>query len=174
MDTMKSEKLLIKQGKRKWYELVLGSLLYSIILFFVLQMLYYSILYHSFKLFALYLIITLKVFGFIMPIALSLTVVKDILINTKTNRLETIFSVGLIKYQHNSAIPKLDYISVFKNSKEEFEVNLWYATNKHYNMYTYESFQEAFLFGKEIATRLNLDLLDATEKGDFKWVDKQV
>lgn len=172
MDSKKSDKLLISSGKRKWYEIVLGSILYTIIVYLIIQMLYYSILYQSFNLFIFYLIVTLKAFGFVMPVALSLTVIKDILINTTTNKLETIYSVGPFKYKYNSVIPQLDYISVFKNGKEEYEVNLWYAKNKHYNMYTYESADGAFQFSKEIAKKLNIDLLDATVKGDFQWVDK--
>lgn len=172
MDDTESGKLLISQGKRKWYEIVLGSILYSIILFFLCKMFFYSILYKSFKLFTLYLIVSLKIFGLVMPIALSLTVVKDILINTKTNKLVTTFSVGPFCYKYNSVIPQLDYVSVFKNGKDEFEVNLWYAKNRHYNMFNYETFEDAMLFGKTVSNKLNIDLLDATEKGNFKWIDK--
>jgi len=40
-------------------------------------------------------------------------------------------------------------------------------------MYTYEDYESAMLFGRTVSDKLNLDLLDATEKGDFKWVEKE-
>jgi hypothetical protein len=173
MEDIGKDKLYILQGNRKWYELALGGILYSIQVFFICKMLYNSILYQSTKLFFLELILNLKIFGLIMPIALSLTIVKDIFIDLTKDKLETIYSVGVFKYRRYSKIPELNYISVFKNPKEEFEVNLWYVKNKHYTMYTYEDYEGAMLFGRTISDKLNIDLLDATEKGNFKWIEKE-
>ncbi len=52
------------------------------------------------------------------------------------------------------------------------EKKVVYSKNKQYNRYEFESFEAAFVTGKTIANSLRLDLLDATEKGNFKWIDK--
>jgi hypothetical protein len=39
-------------------------------------------------------------------------------------------------------------------------------------MYDFEKKELAMKFGEMLSTKLNIDLLDATEKGNFKWVDK--
>lgn len=168
------QELLVSQGNRKWYEIALGSIFYAIIIFCILKMIYYIIIYPEFNFALILFFATLKTTVFLLPFGLGFTTVKSILINIKTNKLVTIYSVGLFNYKYNSEIPDLDYVSVFKNQKEEFEVNLWYSKNKHYKMYIYETIEEAFLFGKTISNRLNIDLLDATEKGNSKWIDKAI
>ena len=38
-------------------------------------------------------------------------------------------------------------------------------------MYVFEKFDEALELGKQLSNRLNIDLLNATKKGDFKWIE---
>ena len=79
----------------------------------------------------------------------------------------------MITVKYRSAIPKLEYVSVFRNFKSEiYEVNVWYKTTKRFNIGCFEVFKDALNYGRTISDKLNLDLLDATEKGDFKWVEK--
>ena len=105
--------------------------------------------------------------------ALNFSVIKTLFINTEKQKLKTQFSVGIIKVNYFSKIPELKYVSVFKNTtNENIEVNLWYSNNKHFNAANYKLIDEAMDFGLLFSNKLNLDLLDATEKGNFKWVDK--
>jgi hypothetical protein len=39
-------------------------------------------------------------------------------------------------------------------------------------MYRFEKKEEAMNLAMITSTKLNIDVLDATVKGDFKWVDK--
>jgi hypothetical protein len=55
----------------------------------------------------------------------------------------------------------------------EYQVNLWYLQNKHYKMYKLTEEEHALKFGAMVAKKLNIDLLDATERGINKWVDKE-
>ena len=43
---------------------------------------------------------------------------------------------------------------------------------KPFNVFNFEEFQPAFDFGLLYSNKLNIDLLDATEKGNSKWIDK--
>jgi hypothetical protein len=109
---------------------------------------------------------------FFIP-ALKLSVVKTIFINLENEKLKTQFSVGLIRINFFSKIPELEYVSIFKDTKAEiFEVNLWYKGNKHFNVANFIEFQPAYDFGFLFSNKLNIDLLDATEKGNSQWIDK--
>ena len=81
-------------------------------------------------------------------------------------------SVGFIKSGKWQDLPPLNYISIFGvYSKNYFEINLWYDKNKYLNIYTVNDKENAFELGFKIANRLNVRLLDATEKGNFKYLD---
>lgn len=40
-------------------------------------------------------------------------------------------------------------------------------------MYSFENKEAAYQFALDISNKLNIDLLDATEKGNFQWIEKQ-
>ena len=89
-------------------------------------------------------------------------------------KLKTEYAVGVFKYSYFSAIPTLEYVSVFRNPRNDvFEVNLWYKGNKHFNVSNFDDFEPAFQFGLHFSNRLNIDLLDASEKGNSKWIEKE-
>ena len=100
------------------------------------------------------------------------SVVKTVLIDLDKDQLISRYCLGPFSYDSKDIIPELEYVAVFKNGKDDFEVNLWYKGNKHYNMYIFELKAQAMEFAEIIVAKLKLDLLDATEKGNSKWVDK--
>lgn len=94
------------------------------------------------------------------------------MIDIDKNKLISIYSVGPFSKKIPSVVPELEYVSVFLNSKDIYEVNLWYKGNKHYTMYAFGEKQPAMKFGEQVSAKLDIDLLDATEKGNSKWIDK--
>lgn len=44
---------------------------------------------------------------------------------------------------------------------------------KHYKMYDFDNKEAAYQFALDISNKLNIDLLDATEKGNFVWIEKE-
>ena len=70
-------------------------------------------------------------------------------------------------------LENLEYISVF-NTDNGYEVNLWHNKNEIINLFVYNDFdkviEKAFFF----AEKLNVDLLDARERGYHKWIDKDI
>lgn len=96
---------------------------------------------------------------------------KTILIDIDTNLLISRYNVGLISKDVKAAVPKLEYVAVFLDQNEEYQVNLWYIGNRHYKMYSFEEKETAFKLANHVATKLNLDLLDATERGNNKWIE---
>jgi hypothetical protein len=170
---MNSNEIIVSEGKKPLWKTIIAAFLYTISLVLVymfLRALYFD---HETPKYIKGAFALLKLALFIFIGAVHLSLIKTIIINKEKEKLQTIFSVGMIKVKYFSEIPTLEYVSIFKNSQKEiFEVNLWYKGNKHYNVFNFEEFQPAFDFGLLYSNKLNIDLLDATEKGNSKWIDK--
>ena len=102
---------------------------------------------------------------------------KRIHIDIANSRFRPTIEIGPIKFGSWQTIKNYQYVSVFHQPIEGgdyiFEVNLWYNNNKHFELYEENDYQEAFLIGYELSEQLHIDLLDATEPNNFKWVDKE-
>lgn len=93
----------------------------------------------------------------------------------KNRKFKDQIQVGPFKVGKWKDLPKLDYISIFGvYSKHDFEINLWYNKNKYANISTADDKESAFELGFRIANQLNIKLLDATEKNNFKYLDMNV
>jgi len=83
------------------------------------------------------------------------------------------FTIGIFKYGKWKPLPKLDYVSLFATDQSVFQINLWNNKNKHWDLYEEFNHKDAFKIAFELSELLNIDLLDATIPGNFKWVDKK-
>lgn len=169
----KKKEVLISPGERHLLELLLASVFYAIFAYLFFSSLYLLLIEKNYKGFFISIYNTILASGFLISMALSFSMVKDVLININDQYLISSYRVGGFKYDVKSELPNLHYISIFKNSKKEFEANLWYGKNNKYKMYVFEKHEDALNFGNTIALKFNLDILDATEKGNFKWLEKQ-
>ncbi|NMH28230.1 hypothetical protein [Flavobacterium silvaticum] len=109
--------------------------------------------------------------GYFFAAGVLLSLRRTVRISPAENLLQTDLQVGPFRKTITQSAPELEYMSVFKNQKEQFEANLWYKGNKHYKMCAFDKPAEAFSFARDIAKKLNIDLLDATRKGDFTWIE---
>lgn len=167
--------IVVSEGSRPFWQTIIAALLFTLSIGLLLYFVYLlSIVdYENTKqLNGSASFLKLSVFAFVGALRFSL--VKTLYINLEKEKLKTEFAVGIFKYSYFSNIPVLEYVSVFKNpNKYEFEVNLWYKGNKHFNVSNFDEFEPAFQFGLLFSNRLNIDLLDATEKGNSKWIEKE-
>ncbi|MES2747587.1 MAG: hypothetical protein V4648_04365 [Bacteroidota bacterium] len=171
---LEQKEIVVSQGKRPLWQIIIAAFLYTISLFFIFYFFYLAYeginnpnlfrgILREFPMCATY--------AFLGGVSFSL--VKTIYINPEKGKLKTELRVGVVKVYHHSSIPQLDYVSIFKHPDSDiFEVNLWYNRNKHYKVAKFEEFQYAFDFGLLFSNKLNIDLLDATEKGNSEWIDK--
>ncbi len=83
------------------------------------------------------------------------------------------FSVGPFKVGKWQDLPTLNYISLFKNAKGLFEVNLWYHRNEHFNIYIFYEKEKALETAYSIATQLKIKLLDATRRNHYRYLDME-
>ncbi|WP_296311931.1 hypothetical protein [Winogradskyella sp. UBA3174] len=101
--------------------------------------------------------------------------------NKKYREIKSILSISVGTWK---PIPETDYISVFRTnetitlrsrtaeanvSNEIIKLNLFYNTNQKIEAYETYDENDAFMKAKEIATVLNVDILDATERKS-KWL----
>ncbi|WPO79916.1 hypothetical protein [Flavobacterium sp. KACC 22761] len=83
----------------------------------------------------------------------------------------TLFKIPLCK---NSVFENVQYISVYKNyADRDFEIYLWLSETKKKSISVHLDLNSALSYALKIANGLQVDLLDATEKGNFKWIEKK-
>ncbi|MBT8244598.1 MAG: hypothetical protein HKP48_05090 [Winogradskyella sp.] len=97
---------------------------------------------------------------------------KCIYLNFSKRKIKYEIEIGPLTIRKKwKDIENPEYVSVFKTPKG-IEVNLWHNKNQIINLFAYDDFEkvieEAFFF----ADKLNIDLLDARERGYHKWIDK--
>lgn len=99
----------------------------------------------------------------------------------KYRKTKSILGFTIGKWQ---PLPEIEYVSVFKTTEtttlrqtsaeanvktEVIKLNLFYENNKRIETYRTYDIEDAFKKAKDIATLLNVDILDATEK-ESKWL----
>jgi hypothetical protein len=147
----------IFQGKRAWYELLLAAIFYSAFIYMVTLTIYYGFIEKSVQIF-IRAFVTLLICGtYSIAYGLRFSATKNLLIDVDTN----------------SKVTEFEYVSFYEDRYGCFGTNLWYVKNKHYKMYSFENKEAAYQFALDISNKLNIDLLDATEKGNFQWIEKQ-
>ena len=101
--------------------------------------------------------------------------------NQTYREMKSIFGISFGKWK---PIPNIEYVSVFRTNEtttlrqttaeanvtnEIIKLNLFYNTNQKIEAYNTYDINEAFEKAKQIATILNIDILDATER-ESKWL----
>ncbi|MHA7841804.1 MAG: hypothetical protein ACX93I_00700 [Winogradskyella sp.] len=150
---------------------------------------YRLILGISLVIFSIYNLTNLSIFNSLVMLVMAFVLLRsdgsEIDLESKTYR-KTISVLG-IKIGKWQPLPKTDYISVFatnenitvralsaetSNTFPMVHLNLFYDHNRKITVYETKDQKDAFDVASHIADALLIDLLDATEKGNFKWVDK--
>ena len=170
MDLQKNE-ILISQNKRPAWHFILGGLFYLAafgLAFYAFYSLYTAPEDYSYEK-DLGGNLTIALLAFVAGLGSS--IVRTRYLNLENEKLQTEFRLWFLKIRVQSSMPKLEYVSVFKNEGAEvYEVNLWYEGNHHFNVEDFDEAEPAFAFGSQFSEKLNLKLLDATVKGNSKWI----
>ncbi len=172
MEQVDEYELIVSQGKLPWWKIIIASLFFSSMIywFYVIFITFYK--YEVDDINPKYIAYLIKYATLSLAGGISFSITKNILIDIDKNKLISVYMVGPFSRKVTTVVPELEYVSVFFNDKEQYEVNLWYSKNKHYKMYMFEDSQTAFEFAAQVIKKLNIDLLDATKKGNSKWIDK--
>lgn len=167
----KEYELVVHAGKRPLWQLIISAFLFAVMFYYIYKtcQLFYFFGYsdHTLIIFPKYV----NIMAYTFAAGFTSSIMKSVLIDLDKDKLVSRFSIGPFSWDKLSIIPELKYVSVFKDSNENFQVNLWYSGNKHYSMYKFNNKSDAFLLAKNTAVILKIDLLDSTERGDNKWID---
>ena len=102
---------------------------------------------------------------------------KQIYIDIENSKFKATNEVGPIKIGRWKTIKNYEYVSIFTQPMSDggftFSVNLWCNNNHHFTLYTENNFELAMEMAYDLSEKLDIDLLDATIKGDFKWIEKE-
>ncbi|MFD0863338.1 hypothetical protein ACFQ1M_14080 [Sungkyunkwania multivorans] len=170
---MNGKNFIISQGNRPWWQLIIAAFFFTgslIILYYILSHVPLNKTSEQ-----RHLLDGFKILVLCLTLGIGFSVVKDVHIDLDKGYYRNLYSVGPFKYGTWKPIKRIEYISVFNQIKEDgnydLEVNLWYDTNKHLNLFVMYDIYEALTLGKELAAKLNTKLLDATIPNDYKWVE---
>lgn len=101
--------------------------------------------------------------------------IKSIFFDLENQKYKEEYRVGPIGLGRWKSLPKIEYVSVFRQLKENrsytYEVNLWVKGNRSFTIYEGLDLGTTFAMGATTAKTLNVDMLDATVPNDYKWVD---
>ncbi|MDR7211206.1 hypothetical protein [Flavobacterium piscis] len=173
MKNSNKSEISILEKKRSWYELVLAAVFFSVFIYLFGIMIY--VIYLGISLVPCIKLIAsfISVGGFCFVYGLNFSATKDIIINVSECIIITRFVVGPFSYDVKSKVTEFEYVSFFQNKWGEYGTNLWYVKNRHYKMCDFKNKESAYQFCLNLSNKLNIDLLDATEKGNFKWIEKE-
>lgn len=171
---MKNDKIFIAGGRRPLWQVLIAAVLFTIGFFIFVTLSYYG--YQQRTLFK-GVAHGLEMFIYFSGAATAFTFTRGIQIDAQNSKFKNTFEIGPLKFGEWKKIPNPEYVSVFQqpmsNGDYIFEVNLWYDTNKHWELYTNTDYRDAFLIGFDLSEQLGVDLLDATTPNDYKWIDKE-
>lgn len=98
----------------------------------------------------------------------------NIHLNFSESKIRHIYELGIFTFHERwQDLVDLKYISIYKVG-HYYRVNMWYENNKILNLFVTEKFDMAIQNGFHIANKLHIDLLDASVKGNQKWINKTV
>ncbi|MFD0799044.1 hypothetical protein ACFQZJ_16340 [Maribacter chungangensis] len=170
---MERKNVIISEGNRPLWQLVIAALHYTVIVF----LLFFFFVKFEFTTDTKKLrgsLSLLELALFLLPSALAFSVVGSSLFDLNNKQYKVAYGVGPIRWGNWRVLPEIEYVSVFGQPKVDgsiiFETNLWYAGNRHFNIYQNYDKETVMLMGKSVAKLLKVDLWDSTVAHKGHWV----
>lgn len=168
--------IIITEKNRPLWQKVLATLSYALMFMFIglmLFALYYFQGRDAFKAF----ISSFNFAFFMLIIGLRFSVITSIWFDIKGRRYKKEYRVGPVRVGKWEQLPDIEYISVFRQAVSlpgeddghVFNVNVWYGHNQHFTIYTNAVSKSAYDMALYIASRLKIELLDATDPLNKVW-----
>ena len=166
--------ILVSEQNRPFWHLIVAALLFTIS-FCILFLSLYNVNWSAEEIKSAFHGLFAAIF--MAFIATGFCTQKRVYIDIKQSRFKPSLEIGFVKIGKWKTIKNYQYVSVFydpsKNESDLFEVNLWYDQNKHFELYTRNNFEDAMLIAYDLSEELKIDLLDATIKNKYEWINKE-
>ncbi len=165
---MKKEIVIISSKDKPIILLILAALFFTIAIFFVVKS--FSNIEFSMEesviegRIGMLELIAIFTFG-----GISFSQKRTLFFDLENKKFKSQLSVGPFKIGEWQDLPSLNYISVVGiDSKYRFTLNLWYDRNKYIDIFKIWGREKAFKTAFEIADQLNIYVLDATRRNDYR------
>ena len=169
---MKTKDLIIQEPHKKSNKGILIALAYVIVVSLSIYAAVYIAPKPNIEASVIYLYIVWGL-GFLFLFTFQYVIRHRVKLNVKQRKMRHIYILSILKFKRKwKNLKHLQYISVFKKNNNTYELNLWDDSNSISNVVTLRDYQDAFKKAFFIAEELNIDVLDATDKGNFKLIDK--
>ncbi len=150
------DNLIIIEGQKKHFLYrLLASFLFATAVF-VLGKFFLNTPISNTESFRLAFLKLIKSEVYILIFAIGFSVVSHHHFNLKEKKYREYFSVANIGYGKWKSIDNLSYTSVFLNSKDIYEVNIWDESNNRFKVYFYNKEIDAIETAKHLAKKLNI------------------
>ena len=107
---------------------------------------------------------TYEVILVLVVTGLAFHIKKTVLLDLVHKSLKSELSLGRFKRGEWETLPKIDYVAVFSNEPNYYQINLWHHVNKHMTIFDYSDKDVAMYVAVKIADQLDVKLLDATDR----------
>lgn len=172
---MANAHIIVSGSKRPFWQIFMASLIFTLATALLFWIIYNTFLRPEVSLTSLK---SSRIVIYLVGIGTLFCFKKSVYIDLSQSRFRSTFEIGPLKMGQWKTIQSYEYVSVFHqpliNGDKIFEVNLWYDTNKHWELYEKNNAKEAFQIGYEISEYLQIDLLDATVPNNFRIIDKSL
>lgn len=169
--------IIISEKERPFWQKVLAIIAY-VLMFLFLGLMVFGVYHYpgrqGFKAF----VSSFNFAFFMLIIGLRFSVVTSICFNMKVRRYKKEYRVGPVKAGRWEQLPDIEYVSVFRQAVtlpgeddgHVYNVNVWYGHNRHFTIYTKADSKAAYDMAMYIASRLKIELLDATDPLNKIWI----
>lgn len=147
--------VIIKGGQKHFLFRVLAAVIYAAIVFIFVTF-FIDIQISTAEKFFIDFLNLLKGEIYLITLALLASVIKNHHFNLKENLYRPYYSVGALGYGKWQAIGNLEYVSIYQNNNEIFEVIIWDETNNRFKVSFHKKESEAIKTAQFITNKLNI------------------
>lgn len=111
----------------------------------------------------------------LIPIGILYGRIKNVFLDVDSNSIKEQWQLGPFKLGKWEHLEEIDYVYVFKSKKvsgpDIFEVNLWYKSGRHRELFEYIQEEPAIELGRLIAKKLGKNFKNSADPHNPKWID---
>lgn len=150
------DKLIILEGKKRWIlERVLASIFYALIAY-VFFIFIKNVPFSFTEKYFIAFVHTLKTSIYLLTAALFFSYTESHHFNLKEKKYRKYYAVGPFGFGNWKSIEKLEYTSVFLNSRDIYEVLIWDESNNRFKVSYHDKKDQAKETAKHLAEKLQL------------------
>ena len=147
--------VIIKGGQKHFLFRALAAVIYAAIVFIFVKF-FINIQISTTEKFIIDFLNLIKGEIYLITLALLASVVKNHHFNLKENLYRPYYSVGVLGYGRWKSIGSLEYISIYQNNNDIYEIIIWDDTNDRFKVSFHKNKEDADNTAKYLANKFSL------------------